>query len=218
MRRSPGADRPAGSIGRARIARTEATWLQRNGKGRRMRCRAGPEPAAAGVHFRRRPVDPPYSESFRRRECQEPLFTAHLAEHAGRQRRMDTVTETGWRSPWRSKAASAVIHRNQAPERQAEQVAAVKAAALPADACSPTWIPVAAARGSGRWRRRGLRARAERWTCRSDASSWTRRTPHSQFIEALLRYRASYGDSIDLVAGMWPLLRDAALIERARMA
>jgi IMP dehydrogenase len=97
-----------------------------------------------------------------------------------------------------------VIHRNQAPERQAEQVAAVKAAALPGDGSLANVdgkgrLRVAAAVGVGPdsvIRAEMLVKAGVDALCVDTAHGHTRNV-----IDAVKRYRASYGTSIDIVAG-----------------
>src|SRR5450759_621274 len=97
-----------------------------------------------------------------------------------------------------------VIHRNQTPEDQAEQVAAVKAAAVPAEATLASLdgrgrLRVAAAVGVGT----DSIARAEALV-RAGVDALVVDTAHGHtrnVIDALRRYRDSYGDAIDLVAG-----------------
>jgi IMP dehydrogenase len=148
---------------------------------------------------------PQYSEILPGDASLKSRFSRHIALNTPVvSAAMDTVTEDRMAIAIALEGGIGVIHRNQAPERQAEQVAAVKAAAVPADATlanvdSKGRLRVAAAVGVGT----DSVARAE-MLVRAGVDALVVDTAHGHtlnVIQALRRYRASYGTAIDILAG-----------------
>jgi IMP dehydrogenase len=148
---------------------------------------------------------PQYSEILPGDASVKSRFSRHIALNTPIvSAAMDTVTEDRMAIAMALEGGIGVIHRNQAPERQAEQVAAVKAAAVPAEAGlanldSRGRLRVTAAVGVGA----DSVARAEALV-RAGVDGLVVDTAHGHtrnVIDALRRYRASYGDVVDLVAG-----------------
>jgi IMP dehydrogenase len=205
------------SAGRqARIGRQGRSSERRSGGGEMATMqigRAGPDEAGAailnqpmlGLTFDDVLLIPQYSEILPGDASLSSRFSRHVALNTPVvSAAMDTVTEDRMAIAMAIEGGIGVIHRNQAPERQAEEVAAVKAAAVPADAIlanvdSHGRLRVAAAVGVGV----DSVARAE-LLVRAGVDALVVDTAHGHtrnVIDALCRYRASYGEAIDLVAG-----------------
>jgi IMP dehydrogenase len=148
---------------------------------------------------------PQYSEILPVETSVRSRFSRHIALNTPVvSAAMDTVTEDRMAIAMALEGGIGVIHRNQAPERQAEQVAAVKAAPVPASTTlanvdAKGRLRAAAAVGVGPdsvARAEGLVRAGVDALCVDTAHGHTRNV-----IDALRRYRASYGDAIDIVAG-----------------
>ncbi len=159
----------------------------------------------AGLTFDDVLLIPQYSEILPGDASVASRFSQHIALNTPVvSAAMDTVTEDRMAIAIAVEGGIGVVHRNQAPERQAEQVAAVKAAAVPSDAPLANVdargrLHVAAAVGVGP----DSVARAE-LLVKAGVDALLVDTAHGHtrnVIEALRRYRSSYGDAIDLVAG-----------------
>jgi IMP dehydrogenase len=148
---------------------------------------------------------PQYSEILPGDASVASLFSRHIGLNTPLvSAAMDTVTEDRMAIAIALEGGIGVVHRNQAPERQAEQVAAVKGASVSDDAPlanvdASGRLRVAAAVGVGAdsiARAKGLVGAGVDALVVDTAHGHTRNV-----LDALRRYRAAYGTAIDIVAG-----------------